>query len=899
MSDTLQRLNAALEGRYRVDEAIGEGGMALIYAATDLRHGRRVALKVLKPHLAAVVGSERFLTEVRTTASLQHPGILPLYDSGDADGILYYVMPFVEGESLREVMARVRQLSVPEAVDLTTQVCEALQSAHQQGVVHRDIKPENILIYGGRALVADFGIALALSSGDDERMTETGISLGTPHYVSPEQASGDQDPTARSDIYSLACVLYEMLVGEPPFSGNSAQAVLMRILGGRPPSARETRPAVPLNVDAALRCALERVPADRFASARDFAAALRNPDFRYDRSGAPADEALGGRHGRWVAGVSTAVAIAAVGASLYFALTPDTVPAPLIRYAVHLDPAQAPAQAGQPAFGTSLSLSADGSRLVYVGPSETGESRLWLLERSGLSAVPIPGTEGVHQPALSPDGRAVAAIALGDRTVRAVSLGAEPPVTLVEAELAFRLGLDWGRDGYVYFSARPDGGIARVPEEGGGEIELLSVPDTAAGERRHAWPQLLPGGRGVLVTVLRGDNEVSAEDDVGVLDLATGHVRVLFRGFLARYEPSGHLIFVTRRGALMAVPFDEHSLEVAGVPVEILSGVRVVDRGPDVALAASGRLVYEPDDGSSLREIAWVDRRGLTTSAVEDWMFTPEPNSAPALSPDERSIAVSVSGEMLDELWVQRLGGTRTRLGSSTIARHPVWSADGERLLYSEGNGARIVERRADAIGGPRVVAEWEQPNVWGASWADGERWVVFQTFPEPARDILARRLDPEAPTTPLLATEFDETSPRVSPDGRFLAYVSNESGRPEVYVRPFPDVEAARFQLSDDGGREPVWAYGGRELFYKNAERAFVALDVSTTAGFQILGRRTLFQLPDGASYNAERATYDVSRDGRRFLMLVTPLGDGPPDLGSFLVIEGFPELLRDRLSR
>ena len=283
MSDPVARLNAALEGRYAIERELGEGGMATVYLADDLKHERKVALKVLKPELAAVVGGERFLAEIKTTAKLQHPNILPLFDSGEADGLVYYVMPYVEGESLREKLDREKQLGVDDSVAITQKVANALDYAHGHGVVHRDIKPGNILLSEqGEPLVADFGIALAVAQAGAGRITETGLSLGTPHYMSPEQATGDRDVDPRSDVFALGCVLYEMLAGQPPFAAPTAQAVLVQILTTEAPSITSARRTVAPNVASALAQALEKLPADRFTSAAEFAAALADPSFTYE-----------------------------------------------------------------------------------------------------------------------------------------------------------------------------------------------------------------------------------------------------------------------------------------------------------------------------------------------------------------------------------------------------------------------------------------------------------------------------------------------------------------------------------------------------------------------------------------------------------------------------------------
>jgi serine/threonine-protein kinase len=418
--------------------------MATVYLAEDLKHDRKVALKVLRPELAAVLGAERFVQEIKTTANLQHPHILPLFDSGEADGFLYYVMPFIEGETLREKLNRETQLGIEEAVRITTEVADALDTAHRQNVIHRDMKPENILLHNGRPMVADFGIALAVSAAAGGRITETGLSLGTPHYMSPEQATAEKDLTNRSDIYSLGCVLYEMLTGEPPHTGGSAQAIIMKIVTEPAQPVAQIRKSVPSNVAAAVGKSLEKLAADRFESAATFAEALTNPAFTLPRTqAAVAGVPVRGMWNRLSAGL-------AVGMGLFLLTTvwgwlrpQPEVPMPVSRYSVAI-PEEEALFTG---FGSRVAVSPDGSRVVYMGEGEQ-ISRLLVRDVDQLHATPLSGTGGAGHPFFSPDGSRVGFAVQG--VWRAASLGGGPPITIADAGTG-SLGGSWGSDGYLYF----------------------------------------------------------------------------------------------------------------------------------------------------------------------------------------------------------------------------------------------------------------------------------------------------------------------------------------------------------------------------------------------------------------------------------------------------------------
>ena len=393
MPELLSRLQTALFDRYRLDREIGAGGMATVYLAQDIRHDRRVALKVLRPELAAVIGAERFLAEIKLTANLQHPHILPLFDSGEADSYLFYVMPFVEGETLRDRLNREKQLPVADAVRIGCEVAAALDYAHRHGVVHRDIKPENILLHDGQALVADFGIALAASKAGGSRMTETGMSLGTPHYMSPEQAMGEREITARSDVYALGAVLYEMLSGDPPFTGSTAQAIVARVVTETPRPLVAQRHTIPRHVEAAALTALEKLPADRFATAAEFADALRNKGYTATTAVPALAAAPSAARRRLVPTTLAALAVAGVAtlAALWGWLRPAPV-MPVSQFSLALRSSEAL----QPVPGTGggrIAISPDGRQIAFMGPGD-GTTRLWLRRLDQLSATPISGTEG-------------------------------------------------------------------------------------------------------------------------------------------------------------------------------------------------------------------------------------------------------------------------------------------------------------------------------------------------------------------------------------------------------------------------------------------------------------------------------------------------------------------------
>ncbi len=864
MTEITSQLSTALADRYRIERHIGEGGMATVYLAHDMKHDRKVALKVLRPELAAVIGAERFLQEIKVTANLQHPHILPLHDSGDAGSFLYYVMPYIECETLRDKIDREKQLSIEDAVEITRSIASALDYAHRQGVIHRDIKPENVLLHDGQAMIADFGIALAVSQASGQRITETGLSIGTPHYMSPEQAMGDRELDSRSDIYSLGAMLYEMLAGEPPYQGSSAQAIVAKVITEKAPQVTATRDTVPVHINAAIIKALNKMPADRFATAATFADALTNVGFTVPSTvGVPSAEptpSTGIVRFAW-----PAIAIIMTATAGWALTRSSPAPAaPVIRYELDVPELEAGLVTN---FGSNIAISPDGKRFVYTGANDDGV-QLWLRERNRLEAQPIAGGEGAHQPFFSPDGNRVAFIT-GPRALRIVSLSGEPPVTLVDSGIV-RGGGTWADDGYLYFVAGLGGqgvvdGLSRMPATGG-PIETVTFRDTTRGEAAHTFPDALPGGRGVVFTVqLELYNAETSE--IAVLDLETGEQRILMQGSMVRWSPTGHLIVVRGDGSLVAAPFDIDRMELTGPPTPLLEGISVEALGTsDIAISASGTLMYQAglvDEDPD--QISWTTREGVSVAVDTTWTGNFGPGS---LSPDGSRLALEVVDNGT-HIWIKQLDrGPTTKMtfeGSRNF--RPTWSPDGQEILFlsNRGENGDVYARRADGSAAPYLVLDHERSVVQAFYSRDGE-WLIYQlNGPPTGRDIFARRV---GDTTELgvVAGPFNESAAALSPDGRWLAYVSNESGAAEVYVRPFP-TDQARWQVSSGGGAEPLWSNGGDRLFYRNANAQLIQVDIIPGPTFNAGVQSPLFGT-QGYAFEAFAREYDIAPDGQRFLM-------------------------------
>jgi Tol biopolymer transport system component/tRNA A-37 threonylcarbamoyl transferase component Bud32 len=890
---TVERLSASLADRYLIERELGQGGMATVYLAQDVRHDRKVALKVLRPELAAIIGAERFLSEIKTTANLQHPHILPLFDSGEADGFLFYVMPFVEGETVRDRISREKQLPVDDAVRIAKEVASALDYAHRRNIIHRDIKPENILLHDGAALVADFGIALAVSRSDGgSRMTETGMSLGTPHYMSPEQAMGQREITARSDVYALGCVLYEMLTGEPPFNGPTPQAIVARVMTEEPRSLTLQRKSIPLHVEAAVTTALEKLPADRFPSATAFAAALDNASFTRAASpaGAAAQAAAGAPRARTtlrlVLATAAAVALVTFGLTRWLVSPGAATAARSAHVSIALPDGY---EIGAPNL-RPLAISHDGARVAFVGLKD-GKNRIFVRALEESEATALEGTEGGDGPFFSPDGEWIGFFAGGK--LRKITVSGAALQTLADAP--FHRGGDWGDDGFLYFAPTNVGSIWRVPEAGGAATEVTRV-NPSAGEISHRWPHRVAGTNALLFSVWTGPGD--DEHLVATLTMGSREHRPLIKGGDApAYVAKPGFLLYTHRGQLFTVPWRPSQPDLGkAVPVAAAEQLndRIGNEGcGNYSVSDDGTLAYLGGGRfSGDHRLVWVDRTGaLTPLPLPERIY-----ENAAISPDGDRAVVQIR-EATTALWIYDFGrGTLTPLNTGAgSSQAPLWTADGRRVIY---RGTRQGTRNlywipVDGSGGEeRLTSKPGVVQTPTSISADGRVLLFDETgLEEPeGAGIWILRLDGDRSTHRLFPLPTAGRDGQLSPDGRWVAYQATVSSRQEIFVSPFSSSGERRL-VSTDGGTEPLWSRDGRQLFFQSGTR-LMGVTVTPGATFSASPPRLVHEGRFVVSINGN-TSFSATKDGARFLR-IQPVAEEPAITRVELVLDWFAALNR-----
>jgi len=880
---------------YEIIEPIGKGGMGEVYKARDTKLERDVAIKVLSEDFASDEERlARFEREAKLLASLNHPNIAGIYGFEEQDGVRALALELVSGPTIAE---RIQQGPVPvdEAIAVAKQVAEALEAGHEAGIIHRDLKPANIkLREDGTVKVLDYGLAKALDSdatsdaGTDvsqsptltRQGTQVGVILGTAAYMSPEQAKGKR-LDQRTDVWAVGAVLFEMLTGKRPFEGEDVSELLATVIKTEPeweslPSDLDPR------VQHLLRRCLRKDRTMRLQAAGDIRVELEDvladptPVVTRELS-APKRSSLS------LAWGASVLAAAVVGGLAAWNLFPEPE-RPVTRFAIN-------GETRVTSTGTkSVAIAPDGSAFVYH-TGESGGHQLFLRRLDELDPVLLVSSfTWLGNPFFSLDGRWVGFSNFSDQTWAKVSVLGGQPVPLFEAPSSAN-GASWGADNTIVFAMHsPNTGLYRGSGDGG-RAEILTTPDTAAGEIAHQWPEVLPGGNGVLFTIVKESTQIA------VLDLHTHQIDVLLpTGSNAQYSPTGHIVYGLD-GVLLAVRFDSERLELTGDPVPVQDGVYTHESGEvEFGLSADGSLLYLAGEAvAPRRSLAWVDRQGQEEPlAAEERAYR-----APRISPDGRRLAVDAADEEGD-IWIWDFTReTMSRLTSSPDDdQFPEWMPDGDRVVFSSSRDTvnSIYSKAADGTGTAEPFTDDERYRYLTTFAPDGKRVVFQEQQPGDAKrfaDLSMLLLDGVSVPEPLLASDFIEASPDISPDGRWLVYQSNATGQFEVYVRPFPDVDDALHQVSRTGGTHPVWAKDGSELFYLDAEgrlmSAAVHDDPELTFGIaEVILEQSYFR-----PTNTSPRPFDVSRDGKRFLMIKPGAADDTSGM-SIVFVRNWDEELK-----
>jgi len=870
-------------GPYEIVAAIGAGGMGEVYRARDTRLDRTVAVKVLPSHLSASPEvRQRFEREAKTISSLSHPHICALYDVGNQDGVEFLVMEYLEGETLSERLAK-GPLAFDQVLRYGLEIADALDKAHRQGIVHRDLKPGNVMLTKSGVKLLDFGLAKAVAptsarsgaslttlptqTGRD--LTAEGTILGTFQYMAPEQLEG-RDADGRTDIFAFGAVLYEMATGRKAFSGRSQASLISSIMTSEPAPASTVVATAPPAFDRVVRTCMAKDPDDRWQTAHDIGVQLRWIQEGGSVTGtAPA--VVPRRRARLAPWLVAGFAMAGLLAVLVRDFRRPAAAPRVTRFSI-LPPEKTIFTPPGELSSSQFALSPDGRSIVFVANPQNGPPLLWVRSFDSFAAVPLSGTEGGLHPFWSPDGRSIAFFT--PSSLKRVDVAGGTPQKLCDA-VAGRGGA-WNRSGVILFTHSANTPIFRIPETGGDPSPATRF-DRARGDDRHRYPQFLPDGKRFLYWA-RAPRTGSTGIYVASLDSPPG--RLVMKGPAMGEYAAGHLLTV-QDGMLVAYPFDETSVQIMGPPIRIAERIPTGNPPGYAPFSMSADVLAFSSPLPRSRQLVWFDRSGRRTEIGE-----PGDYSTPTLSPDGKKLAVAIRGESSNaetDLWLYDFGRqtwSRFTFGPTT-ERAPVWSPDGSRIVFTSVGPDTVLdvyEKPASGSGEPRLVIG-SSADKFLSDWSRDGRFLVYHTFGgDTFWDVWVAPLDGRKPF-PFLATKFIEVQGKISPDGRWMAYTSDESGRLEIYVTDFPD-KHGRWQVSTNGGTQAYWRSDGKELFYLGPEQTLMSVGVDGGGGsFQAATPTALFRAGFPQLIPAYWSNYSPTADGQRFLVseLVTQTASAP----------------------
>jgi eukaryotic-like serine/threonine-protein kinase len=842
--------NGARLGPYEILEPVGAGGMGEVYRARDVRLNRDVAVKTVSGPF-----TERFEREAQAISSLNHPHICTLYDVGEHEGSGYLVMEYIEGKPVAG------PLPVEQAVAYGIEICEALHAAHRKGIVHRDLKPANVMVTKQGIKLLDFGLAKLASAGTPgsgdtptEQATVAALTgahtvVGTPQYMAPEQIEG-REVDARTDIFAFGCVLYELLTGKRAFEGKTASSVMAAVLATAPRPLEELVPLTPPALDRIVSRCLAKDPEDRWQTARDVMAELQWVAQGGSRAGLPAIVTVRRRTREKLAWAAFAVAtLAAAWFAVAWAQRAPKPP-PLVRFAL-------PAPDGL-ANLSPPEVSPDGRNVAFAATDADGKQLIWIRPLDALEAHPLAGTDGVLRPFWSPDSKALAFVAGGK--LKKVDIAGGPPQTICDAPT----GADgsWSQEGAILFDGRGSDPIWRVSAAGG-----VAKPEVEGDPAKGypGWPVFLPDGHHYLFSLASASG---GEQTVMVGSLDSKETTTLFKtNSRVGYAEPGYLLFV-RENTLVAQKFDPASVALEGEAVPIGEGLGVNSVGlASFSVSRTGILAYRAGDVQG-RRLLWFDRSGKATPAIEESGDYGDTSFSPDL---KRLVFNAQANASASDIWIRDLDrGVSSRFTfDPAVERYPVWSPDGREIVYlsnAKGPGDLYIK---DASGTKEAEPLLETPDLKIASdWSrDGAYLLFTDQSTDTGWDIWALPMKGDRKPFPVVKTKFTELFATFSPDGRYIAYASNESGRSEIYVQEFPEARS-KIQVSTSGGTTPFWRADGRELFYRNGARV-MSVPVQTGGTFSLGTPVELFQAPFASV--TLRAHYRPTPDGQRFLVVAS----------------------------